>query len=77
MHPTKKSNKDSAQEYLEHTNSLFLQSQILKCMDLVNFRSMQMFFKARNSLLPRNLQKMFKDKEEGRYDLRRNEDLEQ
>ena len=46
-------------------------------MDLVNFRSMQMFFKARNSLLPRNLQKMFKDKEEGRYDLRRKEDLEQ
>ena len=46
-------------------------------MDLVNFRSMQMVFKARNSLLPRNIQKMFKDKEEGWYNLRRKEDLEQ
>ena len=63
--------------YLEHTNSLFLQSHILKFMDLVNFRSMQMVFKARNYLLPRNLQIMFNDKEEGRYNLRRKEELEQ
>ena len=63
--------------YLDHTNSLFLQSHILKFTDLVNFRSMQMVFKARNYLLPRNLQKMFKDKEVGRYNLRTKEDLEQ
>ena len=63
--------------YLEHTNSLLLMSHILKCMDLVTFRSLQMVFKARHSLLPRNLQKLFKDKEEGWYNFRKKEDLEQ
>ena len=63
--------------YLEHTNPLFLQSRILKFMDLVKFKTLQMVFKSRNNLLPRNLQKMFKDKEEGKYNLRRKEDLQQ
>ena len=32
--------------YLEHTNELFLQSQILKFMDLIKFKTVQMAFKA-------------------------------
>lgn len=42
--------------YLEHTNS-----QIIKFTDLVKFRTVQRLFKARQRLLPVNLQKMRKD----------------
>ena len=52
-------------------------SHILKFIDLVNFKTVQMVFKSRRNLLPKNLQKMFKDKEEGRYNLRRKEELQQ
>ena len=36
-----------------------------------------MAFKAIHYLFPGNLQKMFKDKEVGKYDLRRKDDLQQ
>ena len=55
--------------YLEHTNSLFLQSKALKLLDLVEFQKGVIMFKARNNLLPGNIQKVFSEREGG-YDLR-------
>lgn len=55
--------------YLEHTNSLFLKSYILKFIDLVKFKTVQVMFKARNNLLPGNIQKMFMERQGG-YNLR-------
>lgn len=55
--------------YQEHTNSLFLQLNALKFMDMVNFKTAQVMFKARNRLLPVNIQNMFFDREGG-YNLR-------
>lgn len=55
--------------YREHTNSLFLQSEILKMDDLVKFQTAQILFKAKNKELPGNIQSMFFLKE-GSYNLR-------
>ena len=55
--------------YLEHTNSLFLQSKVLKLIDLVEFQTAVFMFKARNNLLPGIIQKMFFEREGG-YNLR-------
>ena len=62
--------------YQEHTNQFFLQSKTLKFMDIVKFRTAQIMFKARNNVLPGNIQKMFKDRE-GSYDLRGKLNLKQ
>lgn len=55
--------------YRDHTNNLFLKAHALKFMDLIEFRTAQIMYKARNKLLPGNLQKMFLDREGG-YNLR-------
>ncbi len=52
--------------YRDHTNSLFL----FKFIDLVHFQTAQIMYKAKNNLLPGNIQKMFLNGEE-RYNLRR------
>lgn len=51
MHATKK------MAYLEHTNSLFLNSQLQKFTDVVKFRTAQILFKARQNLLRDNKEK--------------------
>ena len=56
--------------YHDHTNALFLKSNTLKFLDLVEFKTAQIIYKARNKLLPGNVQIIFKDRE-GRYELRR------
>ena len=62
--------------FQEHTNSLFLQLNTLKLMDMVNFKTAQIIFKARNNLLPGNIQKMFFNRE-GDYNLRGEHKLKQ
>ena len=52
-----------------HTNSLFLKSNTLKFMDLVNLNTSLVLYKARNNLLPPNIQTMFREREGG-YALR-------
>ena len=54
----------------------FMIWNILKFLDIVEFKTAQFIYKARNNLLPRNIQKMFKDRE-GRYGLRRELNLKQ
>ncbi len=54
----------------DHTNSLFLISKKLKFIDLVHFQTAQIMYKAKNHLLPGNIQKNFLNGEE-RYNLRR------
>lgn len=55
--------------YLEHTNLLFLKTHTLKFTDLVKFKTAQIMYKARNNLLPRNIQKLFMERQGG-YNLR-------
>ena len=55
--------------YRDHTNSLFLQSKLLKFRDLVELKTTQIAYKAKNNLLPGNIQKLFIEREEG-YNLR-------
>ncbi len=55
--------------YGAHTNDLFFKSKTLKFFDLVEYKSAQVLYKARNYLLPKNIQKMFHDREGG-YNLR-------
>ena len=55
--------------YLEHTNSLFIQSNLLKLADIVKYQTAQIMFKAKNHLLPKNVQKLFGE-QEGDYNLR-------
>ena len=56
--------------YRDHTNTLFLRSKILKFIDLVDFKTAQIIYKARNKGLPANIQRLFMDRE-GNYYLRR------
>ena len=56
--------------YRDHTNGLFLRSKILKFVDLVDFKTAQIVYQARNQRLPANVQKLFRDRE-GKYSLRR------
>ena len=44
-------------EFHEHTNSLFLKSNALKFMDLVEFNTVQIMYKSGNNLLPNNTKK--------------------
>ena len=55
--------------FQEHTNSLFLQSKLLKFTDLVDYQTAQTMFKAKNMSLPGNIQKLFGEPE-GDYNLR-------
>ena len=55
--------------YRDHTNPLFIKSHMLKFLDLVKFRTAQIMYKARNNLLPKNIQGMFSEREGG-YNLR-------
>ena len=60
--------------YLDHTNILFLQSHIMKLMDLVEYKTALIMYKARKNILPGNIQKMFNDREGG-YNLRREQNF--
>lgn len=51
--------------YLDHTHSFFLQSKLLKFTDIVKYQTAQFMYKAKNNLLPQNLQKLFRDQEGG------------
>ena len=62
--------------FQEHTNSLFLLLNTLKLIDMVNFKTAQIIFKARNNLLPGNIQNMFFEREGG-YNLRGEHKLKQ
>ena len=42
----------------DHTNSLFYQSKMFKLKDLVELQTAQVIFKAKNDLLPRNIEKL-------------------
>ena len=55
--------------YFEHTNTLFLQSKLLKFVDIVSYQTAIIMYKAKNNLLPANIQKLFRDRE-GDYNLR-------
>ncbi len=55
--------------YTHHTNKLFFKSSTLKLLDIVELKTAQIAYKARNNLLPGNLQKLFKERE-GRYEYR-------
>ncbi len=61
--------------YLDHTTPLFLKSKTLKFMDLVNMKT-AVVFKARNNLLPDNIQHFFRDRD-GPYLLRGTLNLKQ
>ena len=63
--PYKKSRIINNVGYLENTNSLFLKSHSLKLSDMVQFKTAQIMFKARNQLLPGNIQKLFMDRRGG------------
>ena len=55
--------------YLEHTNQLFIKSHTIKLYDLIELRTVQLMYKARNRLLPEQLQKRFQNRDGG-YHLR-------
>uniref|UniRef100_A0A672FS48 Reverse transcriptase domain-containing protein n=1 Tax=Salarias fasciatus TaxID=181472 RepID=A0A672FS48_SALFA len=54
--------------YNDHTNQLFLKSDMLKFMDLVKLQTVQIAYKAEHNLLPGNLNKWFMEREGG-YEL--------
>ena len=55
--------------YLEHTNPLFIQSKLLKFTDIVSYQTAITMYKAKNHLLPLNVQNLFRNREGG-YNLR-------
>ena len=61
--------------YREHTNILFINSGCLKFKDLVKFKTAQTMYKAKNHLLPSNIQNLFKNRE-CKYNLRNQNSLE-
>ena len=56
--------------HMEHTHSLFSRSKILKFVDIVQYQTAQLMFKAKNNKLPKNIQQLFK-LEDVQYNLRR------
>ena len=48
--------------YRDHTNPLFIQSKLLKLKDMVEFQTVQVLYKAKNKLLPLNIQKLFTER---------------
>jgi len=77
--------------YYEHTNDLFLTLQTLKFEDIVDLKTTQIIYKAKNKVLPNNIQKWFKERDsrynyniqkwfkerDSRYNLRRRGNLSQ
>ncbi len=55
--------------YRDHTNSLFLRSEILKFADLEELQTTQIMLKAKNYQLTGNFRKMFTERQES-YNLR-------
>lgn len=55
--------------FRDHTDILFQQSKILKFNDLIKFKTLKIIFKAKQNLLPKNLQKLFCERD-GSYNLR-------
>ncbi len=55
--------------YRETTNPLFIKLKALKFNDLVDFKTAQIMYKAKNKLLPSSIQELFKF-QENRYSLR-------
>lgn len=56
--------------YRDHTNILFLNSNLLKFIDIIALKTALIMYKAWNNQLPENIQVMFSDRE-GVYNLRR------
>ena len=54
--------------YLDHTHSPFLQSKLVKLTDIVKFQTILIMYKAKNNLLPQNIQKLFRSRD-GVYQL--------
>ena len=50
-------------DYYAHTNPLFTKNQILKFTDLVDLNTSLVVFKARNHLLPANIQCLFNERD--------------
>lgn len=55
--------------YRDHTNNLFLSSNLLKFMDIVEYKTAIIMYKVQNGILPRNIQERFSDREVS-YNLR-------
>ena len=55
--------------FRDHTNALFIKSKIIKFVDIVEYKTAQIMYKARNNQLPGNIQKLFFERD-GRYNLR-------
>ena len=62
--------------YYDHTNTLFLNSQVMKFIDLINYRTALFMYKVRNKLVPGNILKLFRDREGG-YNFRWDQNLKQ
>ena len=56
--------------YNDHTNDLFYNSKVVKLYDLVKFKTACIMYRAKNQLLPNNIQKLFNEKSHIGYDLR-------
>uniref|UniRef100_A0A669CB82 Reverse transcriptase domain-containing protein n=1 Tax=Oreochromis niloticus TaxID=8128 RepID=A0A669CB82_ORENI len=55
--------------YRDHTNALFVKMKAIKFQDLVEFKTAQIMYKVRNKLLPKEICKLFIEREGG-YNLR-------
>ena len=53
--------------YLEHTDPLFIQSNLLKFTDIVAYQTAIIMYKAKNRQLPGNIQHLFRNREGGYY----------
>ena len=54
----------------DHANELFLTNKMIKFHDLVKFKTDTIMYKAKNILLPANIQYLFDTKEHLNYNLR-------
>ena len=54
----------------DHANELFLTNKMIKFHDLVKFKTATIMYKAKNILLPANIQYLFDTKEHLNYNLR-------
>ena len=53
-----------------HTNLLFYNLRILKLEDLINLKTIMIMYKAKNNLLPRNIQRLFQIVQNQHYETR-------
>ena len=53
-----------------HTNSLFYELRLLKLDDLINLETIMIMYKAKNVLLPKNIQRLFQIVQNQRYETR-------